>query len=190
MQDIRADYIDGDERHPARDGGRLQIDPSAVTFYSGLPGDKHRPGPVHPLEAILDVRLGGVVTRRGTGIGVAVVFGLPGAAARAATKGRRETALHIVQRGDDGRVLDHRYVVDRSKALIWVEELARARGAVGPPAETSPAPSPPPPPPTPTGSLLARGLAILKPAPRARTEAVAQGDSAIAPPPEPPRPEH
>ena len=78
LQEIRADYLDGDERHPAREGGRLRIESTAATFYSGLPGDKRRPGPTHPFEAIVDVRVGGVVTGRKSGVGVAVVFGWPG----------------------------------------------------------------------------------------------------------------
>ncbi|HTI32758.1 MAG TPA: hypothetical protein VL422_03710 [Miltoncostaea sp.] len=67
-----------------------------------------------------------MATGRKPGVGVAVVVGLPGAAARAATKGRRDTALHIVHRDDDGREHDCRYAVDRSRAVTWTEELARA----------------------------------------------------------------
>ena len=182
LQEIRADYLDGDERHPAREGGRLRIESTAATFYSGLPGDKRRPGPTHPFEAIVDVRVGGVVTGRKSGVGVAVVFGWPGAAARAATKGRRDTALHILQRGEDGRVRDCRYVVDRSRALSWTEELARARGIVADePGMAAAAPHAAPAPPEPQGSLLARGLAILKPAPRAG--AAPEPDPASSSPP-------
>ena len=119
---LKADYIGGDARYAIREGGVLAIEETRVAFYTGLPRHKVTPGPIHPFSTLIDVRFGGGV-RRSSGVGTAFVFGLPGAAVRAATKGRRTTTLHIVS--DEGsEACDCVYAVDRARAEVWVAELA------------------------------------------------------------------
>ena len=147
---LKADYIGGDARYATRQGGALAIEETRVAFYTGPPRHKVTPGPIHPFSTLIDVSFGGGV-RRSSGVGTAFVFGLPGAAVRAATKGRRTTALHIVS--DEGsEAYDCVYAVDRARAEVWVAELAetvrtsRRAGKLETPQPKPPLEAPWPPP--------------------------------------------
>jgi hypothetical protein len=133
MWELKADYLGGDDRYHPVDGGILTKEPHAVVFLRG-PAGKRQAGPEHLLASIVDVRLGGLLMGRKKGLGVAFVAGAPGAVARAATKGRRDTLLQISVDEGGGR-LDCRYAVERGRAEAWIRDAGlRTEAAAPPPA--------------------------------------------------------
>ena len=129
--EIAADYLDGDPTFPYQlGGGRLVAADGRLRFEYGFGGSRSKIGPDLSFTEIVEVRMGNKLMGLKKGWGRILLFGAAGAAHKAATSGRRDTALRVqVVRGGEEMTL--RFAVDGARGATFVEAVNDRRRGVG-----------------------------------------------------------
>ena len=130
MLEIAADYLDGDPTFPYElSGGRLVAADGRLRFEYGFGGSRSKIGPDLGMAEIVEVRMGNKLMGRKKGWGRILMFGAAGAAHKAATSGRRDTALRVrLVRGGEEMTL--RFAVDGARGAAFVDAVNGQRPGV------------------------------------------------------------